>query len=506
MFLVRSRFARVVVLSCCILSGAVSAATAAPGDIDRSFGQEGIAYPATEPSAFATPDDMTIGPDKKIYVLRTVRRCPTGTCTVEHLAGRLLANGRPDGSFGPGGVRTVVVTSEATPSGEQGSIGLAADGRVVVATTDNGKLVLARLNPDGSADTGFGLDGSAEFDLGVPVERVRVAVQRDGRIVVGADPESGYGGSAVIVARYTPQGGPDPVFNGGAPLVTNLGSGLGGLALSGAGANRAVLAGPRCCSAVGRAIHVARLDQGGGLDSAFGRGGQVFVDDVADGVGVGALAIAPKGKIYIAGSGRRQGGAFILRLRPNGKLDRRFGHRGIAYMRHVKLRVAGAAVDRGGRILIAGTVSSNLTVLRRLRNGRPDRTFAGGSTAQLRSLGATRVVAAGLQAGRRLVVLGSAGRCFRSCDPPKTFLVRYLGGTSASRCLGKRATIVGTRHGERLVGTPHRDVIAALSGNDVVFGRGGNDLICGGRGNDKLLGGRGRDRISGGAGRNKVRQ
>src|SRR6476661_8945715 len=136
-------FVRVVVLSCCILAGAVSAAGAAPGDIDRSFGQEGIAYLASEPSAFATPDDMTIGPDKKIYVLQTVRHCPTSICTVEHVAGRLLADGR-------------------------------ADGRVVVATTDNGKLVLARLNPDGSTDTGFGLGGSAEFDLGVPVGRVRV--------------------------------------------------------------------------------------------------------------------------------------------------------------------------------------------------------------------------------------------------------------------------------------------------------------------------------------------
>jgi uncharacterized delta-60 repeat protein len=504
MFLMWSRFVRVVVLSCCILAGAVSAAGAAPGDIDRSFGQEGIAYLASEPSAFATPDDMTIGPDKKIYVLQTVRHCPTSICTVEHVAGRLLADGRADGSFGPGGVRTVVETSEATPSREQGSLALGADGRVVVATTDNGKLVLARLNPDGSTDTGFGLGGSAEFDLGVPVGRVRVAVQGDSRIVVGAEPESGYGGGAVIVSRYTSQGGADPTFNGGAPLVTSLGSGLGGLAIAGAG--RPVLAGPRCCSVVGRAIHVARLDESGGFDSAFGRAGQVFVDDVVDGVGIGAMIVAPNGEIYIAGSGRLKGGAFILGLRPNGKLDRKFGHRGIAYMRHTRLRVSGAAIDSAGNIMLAGAVSSNLTVLRRLRNGRPDRTFAGGSTAQLRSIGATRVVAAGLQAGRRLVALGSAGHCYRSCDPPETFLVRYLGGPSASRCLGKRATVVGTRHGERLVGTPHRDVIAALSGNDVVFGRGGNDLICGGRGDDRLVGGEGRDRISGGAGHNKVQQ
>ncbi len=151
-------------------------------------------------------------------------------------------------------------------------------------------------------------------------------------------------------------------------------------------------------------------------------------------------------------------------------------------------------------------MSGNLTVLRRLADGGPDSTFAGGALARLRSIGRTRVAASGLQGGSSLVILGSAGPCYRSCPPPKTFLVRYLGGDSASRCQGKRATIVGTRHGERLFGTRHSDVIAALGGNDIVFGRGGNDLVCGGRGNDRLVGGKGRDRLSGGAGHNKVQQ
>ncbi len=120
-----------------------------------------------------------------------------------------------------------------------------------------------------------------------------MAVQGDGRIVVGAEPQSGYGGGAVLVARYTAQGGPDPSFDGGAPLVTSLGSGLGGFGLGGTG--RLVLAGPRCCGGLGQAVHVARLDESGRLDSEFGRQGQVFVDDVADGVGVGPSSSGPTG-------------------------------------------------------------------------------------------------------------------------------------------------------------------------------------------------------------------
>jgi uncharacterized delta-60 repeat protein len=504
MFLRSMRVVRLLLLSWCFLASAVSTASGAPGDIDRSFGQEGIVRLETEPSAFATADDLTIGPDKAIYVLQTVRRCPTSICVVEHVVSRFNPNGSVDSSFGLAGESRLATTNEPTPSSERGSLALAADGKVVVATTDNGKLVLTRLSSNGSPDASFGTAGVATADLGVPVDRVRVAAQVDGRIVVGAEPQSGYGGDAVVVARYTTQGGPDPGFNAGAPLVTSLGSGIGGLSVSGAG--RLLLAGPRCCSAVGRSIHLARLDESGRFDSEFGRQGQVFVDDVADGVGVGALVVKPDGRIYVVGLGRRDGNAFVLRLLPGGKLDLKFGHRGISYIRDTRLRVAGAGVDRAGRILIAGTVSRNLTVLRRLPDGHPDGTFAGGSLAQLRSLGSTQVTASGLQGGSSLIVLGSAGPCYRSCPPPKTFLVRYLGGTSASRCMGKRATIVGTRHGERLLGTRHSDVIAALGGNDLVLGRGGNDLICGGRGNDRLVGGKGRDRLSGGAGHNKAQQ
>ncbi len=76
--------------------------------------------------------------------------------------------------------------------------------------------------------------------------------------------------------------------------------------------------------------------------------------------------------------------------------------------------------------------------------------------------------------------------CFRACSSPNAFLVRFIGGTSASGCQGRRATIVGTRQGEKLTGTPRRDVISALAGNDIVRGLGGNDLICGGRGDDRL--------------------
>lgn len=68
------------------------------------------------------------------------------------------------------------------------------------------------------------------------------------------------------------------------------------------------------------------------------------------------------------------------------------------------------------------------------------------------------------------------------------------------KCLGKTATIVGTKNSDRIKGTKGKDVIVALGGDDTIYGYGGNDLICGNNGDDVIKGNNGNDRISGGAG------
>lgn len=501
-------------LACWMLTGLAGVASAAPGDVDRSFGREGVVTLDSTSFQYATPDDVAVGPNGGIYTLRTVQRCPGYiSCVIERRVDRLRPGGDPEGGSWSDGV---LLPIGGDLYQEDASIAVDSEERAVIAAaTRDGRLALARLNPDGSPDGGFGSAGIAEFDLGVPVDRASVAIAVDGRIVVAAEPLSGYGGDAVIVTRFTTDGVADPTFNGGAPFVTTLGSGFGGLGVTRAGGT--VLAGPRCCGAVGNAIHVTALDQVGGLDPHFGRDGQLFVDDVTAGVGVGAVAVLPNGAIYVVGSGSRSGDAFAMRLRPNGRPDRGFGHRGFAYIRHSHLEVADAMVDRAGRLLVVGISSvesrrdsrfgfSRLTLLRRLSNGQPDRTFAGGSLVRIAALGPSKVVGAGLQAGSKAIALVQSGSCIRTCSSPGSVLLRFIGGTSNARCLGHRATIVGIRHGEKLTGTPHRDVIAALAGNDLVRGRGGDDLICGGRGSDRLLGGPGRDRFSGGPGRNRITQ
>ncbi len=72
------------------------------------------------------------------------------------------------------------------------------------------------------------------------------------------------------------------------------------------------------------------------------------------------------------------------------------------------------------------------------------------------------------------------------------------------RCLGRRATIVGTRGDDHLRGTPRADVVVALGGDDVVVGFGGDDRICAGAGADRVHAGAGHDRIRAGGGADRV--
>lgn len=508
------RLVAVLVFVFICLATTCGPATAAPGDLDRFFGREGIvSLGGAQGTDQAAPKDMVVGPDNEIYVLRRQVRCISyAGCADDLIVTRHDPHGSLDPSFASDGLSGAFGSPGYGGFALQGSLAMDRDRKVIVAAADRGALVLARLNSDGSLDGSFGAHGLTRATLGVPISRVQVAVQSDGKIVVGTDSEPGYGEASVIVARYTNQGLPDPAFHSGTPIVTSLGSGLGGLALTNDGG--IAIAGPRCCSVAGRAVHIGLLEASGVFDRRFGNRGHRFVDDVARVPRVGAVMALANGRIVVVGNDQHDGDAFALRLLPDGRLDHAFGDDGVAIMQHSDLSVAGALVDEGGRLVVVGQTSrasgrpgsTLFTLLRRRPNGRPDRTFAGGSPVRLGLNGEARVSAIGLQAGGRILALVETGQCERYCSPPKSILARYLGGSSGARCIGKKATIVGTRVGETLTGTPHRDVIAALSGEDVVRGRGGNDLVCGGRGNDRLIGGQGKDRLVGGAGHDHIRR
>ena len=101
-----------------------------------------------------------------------------------------------------------------------------ADSKIVVAgsvgfgaTRD---FAVARFNPDGSLDTGFGSGGIAILDVSGTneIDGARaMALQADGKIVLSG--ESGASGTEQFaVVRFTVNGSPDPDFDGDGRVLT----------------------------------------------------------------------------------------------------------------------------------------------------------------------------------------------------------------------------------------------------------------------------------------------
>src|SRR4051794_14333873 len=139
-----------IALTLCGLLAAAPAASAAPGDLDPSFGSGGIVK-LLESNEESYAEAVTVQPDGKIVV--------AGYEEGSTVVVRLLPNGEPDSSFGVGGKATTVI-----PGGENGAfaVTLQPDGKIVVAGAGkafggvNQDFFFARYNRDGSADETFG--------------------------------------------------------------------------------------------------------------------------------------------------------------------------------------------------------------------------------------------------------------------------------------------------------------------------------------------------------------
>ncbi len=488
----RARFfltALALLLTCGALAAVAGAASAAPApaDLDRGFGYHGVAAvegPAGPSLHTQAPAEMALGPGGEIYVLYANEPPCAGFsgCAIEWSVERFSADGVRDAGFGTGpGSALTVHGNEYEPA----ALAVGSDGRPVVAALDQGRVVVARFDQSGHLEAMLGAnDGNPLF--GGAYEPPVLAVQGDGKVLVAVgDPE------ALRVVRYLPTGERDAGFGSGgeATLALETRNRPAGLML-GAGGTISI-ASPQCCGGsapYGEGFALARFLPNGQPDPALaGRGQALFATPGARG-NVEAAALAPDGSTYIAFEVNTEAVSTVgnlVKLRPDGSVDTAFGKNGYS---RFPFTVDALAVDAKGR-LVAGGWSGSAAVARMRPGGGLDRTFAAGTEAKLPASGPA--TAAALQAKGQIVALTEP-----CCGTTKSFsLYRLAGGTSQVRCLGYKATIVGTAKRDEIEGTPHRDVIAALGGADKVRALGGDDVICGGKGKDELFGGAGRDTV-----------
>jgi uncharacterized delta-60 repeat protein len=175
------------------------------GTLDSTFGGSGmVVTDFTPPSPLTSGQDgasgVAIQPDGKIVAVGFAVGEDEEANPADFALARYNPDGTLDGSFGSGGkVRTDVVFGDSLTD-----VAIQLDGKIVVAGTAETDFTVARYNPDGSLDIGFGEGGFAFtlFPGGFPQAANGVAIQGNGRIVAGGTNDVVDIGSKFAVGRY----------------------------------------------------------------------------------------------------------------------------------------------------------------------------------------------------------------------------------------------------------------------------------------------------------------
>lgn len=257
-----------------------------------------------------------------------------------------------------GGVPPVV----GTPYPAVYALAVQPDGRIILGgnfTNIGGHTCgsIARVNPDGSLDTTFGSGANGLVET--------ILVQSDGKILVSGDFDIFAGEVRKRIARLNADGALDTAFNPEADWpVLCMALQADGKILVGGGMT--MLGGQQ-------RKYIGRLNSGGTLDASFNPGADAPVH---------SISLQPDGKILVGGAFSNLGGQgrkCIGRLNSGGSLDTGFnlssavsGFGGYTY-------VSCLVVQPDGKILVGGdfNLQARRSLVRLNSNGSLDTNFVG---------------------------------------------------------------------------------------------------------------------------------
>ena len=265
---------------------------------------------------------------------------------LNHIA-RLHDDGYLDSFFNPGGGTDNPVSAVAVQ----------LDGRILiggdftqVSTVSRSRI--ARLNADGTLDGDFDPPGGANATVRA------IAVQADGAILIGGDFTTVNGSGRDGIARLNRDGSLDRTFDPGAGATGGAVLALASLA------EGKVLVGGSFASLGNAGAYLARLNADGSSDSSFPLGG-------GPNRPVRTLAVQEDGRLVIGGEFNAFGAAVrngIVRLNPDGSLDTSFdpgaGTTDVVYA---------VGVQADGKVILGGAFTNfNGAALNRLARLNPD--------------------------------------------------------------------------------------------------------------------------------------
>ena len=298
------------------------------GDIDSSFGNDGMVQ--IEEADFVYHSAVLQSNGSILIMGDKTGEAPD---YISNISVRRLDNdGTPDSSFGTNGI---VLLPVASASGYGKGIALLTDGRIIIAGKDaeNSSTVVAyALNPNGSADMGFGTDGKRSIILGFAENGLgAIAVQSDNKILLAGYFVEDNNQSGFFCMRLQVNAGTDNSFgNNGVYQTANTSTDFLELnSLLVTENDKLLLTGyisnP---SQLSSSLRIIRLMPNGIPDNSFnGNGMNDYYKTLnydSTFVIPNAVAIHPDNSIYVVGSSVNNSGSFspfIIRITKEGILD-----------------------------------------------------------------------------------------------------------------------------------------------------------------------------------------
>jgi uncharacterized delta-60 repeat protein len=276
---------------------------AAAGDLDLTFGNGGKVVT----DFFGFHDEMSalaVQPDGKILAAGTAYYADGWPLPA---LARYNTDGSLDSTFGQGGKRTDMPLAEGIRA-----MALQSDGKIIIGGAISFGLagydfVMERLNRDGSLDTSFANQGIARTDFFRRDDRINaIVIQPDGHIIAAGFAATSSvpfrRGDNFALARYTTDGLLDSSFGIGGKATLDLWGFRDEIkAIALQPDGKLIVAGRAGTPGDSGIFGLARFNRDGTLDHSFGMSGKVITDFIYDDSVVYSLAIQPDGKIVAAG-------------------------------------------------------------------------------------------------------------------------------------------------------------------------------------------------------------
>ncbi|MFW5828739.1 MAG: Ig-like domain-containing protein [Planctomycetota bacterium] len=330
---------------------------------------------------------------------------------------RYTSGGAIDDSFAHAGVWTDDLGGSDYPSG----LAIDAEGRILIGGQFKSRSsFVLRLSADGTRDTSFGNTGMSEFQASASkvASTGDLALAADGGILwTGLSWDSGRKDTAFGIAKLNAAGALDTGFGSDGIVKHYLGGQAMGWSLQPQADGTVVLLG--MAAGDGMTVPAAlRVLADGSADPSFGQNGRVYFD--AGSVAGGAMA---DGRTFLVGSfspaTNQPQKIWVAGLDAGGSPDAAWGDNGVLALAPTTSssdRAAALLRQADGALLLVGTASigrqSRIAVLRRLRDGRADTTWAGDGCYLWPAVDAAARDAL-LQADGKLLVLTDTRQVFR---------------------------------------------------------------------------------------------